>query len=190
MISSTQAQFRRPHNNCYWVIPGQFLAGEYPGAYRPETAHQRLQDYLDVGVTYFLDLTHPNDDLTPYDMILQEVAAESQIVVTYRRLPVYDMSIPSAERMVTILDTIDEALAQNKVVYVHCWGGVGRTGTVVGCHLVRHGFTGEAAFDQLATWWQRVEKAAYHPRSPETDAQVAMIRGWHEGDGSRERRRE
>ena len=24
-------------------------------------------------------------------------------------------------------------------VYVHCWGGVGRTGTVVGCYLVRQG---------------------------------------------------
>ena len=30
-------------------------------------------------------------------------------------------------------------------MYLHCWGGVGRTGTVVGCWLVRHGRTGDEA---------------------------------------------
>jgi len=33
-----------------------------------------------------------------------------------------------------ILDTIDAALSAKRIVYVHCWGGVGRTGTVIGCH--------------------------------------------------------
>lgn len=34
------------------------------------------------------------------------------------------------------------ALAAGQTVYVHCYGGIGRTGTVVGCWLVRHGLSG------------------------------------------------
>ena len=43
-------------------------------------------------------------------------------------------------------------------VYVHCWGGIGRTGTVVGCWLVRHGMTGDEALAEFASpgrWFNR-----------------------------------
>ncbi len=173
-------KFPRPHANCYWVIPGRFLAGEYPGAYRVESARQRLKGYLAAGIRYFVDLTHPNDGLVPYETILADVATVGGMNVTYRRLPVYDMSVPSKGQMVDILDTIDRALAVGEGVYVHCWGGIGRTGTVVGCHLVRHGLTGDDALAQIGLWWQTVEKVVRSPRSPETDAQVRMIEEWVE----------
>ena len=32
---------------------------------------------------------------------------------------------------------------------MHCWGGVGRTGTTVGCWLVRHGRSGTEALAEL-----------------------------------------
>ena len=48
---------------------------------------------------------------------------------------------------------VDDALGEGRTVYVHCWGGIGRTGTVVGCWLVRHGLTGRGALDQIADWW-------------------------------------
>jgi hypothetical protein len=170
----------RPHANCYWVIPGRFLAGEYPGAYHTTTARERLIHYLAAGVTTFIDLTHPNDGLTPYADILTALAAEQGIDVTYQRYPIYDMSVPTQPQMVTILDAIDHALTTDAGVYVHCWGGIGRTGAVVGCHLVRHGLDGEAALAQIAQWWQTVEKSVRSPRSPETQEQAAMVRGWRE----------
>ena len=81
--------------------------------------------------------------------------------------------------MVAILDAIDHALAEGRNVYVHCWGGVGRTGTVVGCWLVRHGRTGDEALDQVADWWQSMEKADRR-RSPETREQRTYVREWAE----------
>ena len=59
-------------------------------------------------------------------------------------------------------------------------GGIGRTGTVIGCHLVRHGYDGEQALAQLAYWWESVEKSNRSPRSPETNEQVNMVRDWVE----------
>jgi len=176
----TPERFARPHHNCYWVMPGRFLAGEYPGAYRPTTAYPRLQEYLHAGITHFVDLTHPDDGLAPYDKTLKEAAKGLGVTTTYCRFPIYDMSVPSHEQMVNILDTIDAALTAGGNVYVHCWGGIGRTGAVVGSYLVRHGLTGDAALAQIATWWQGVEKSARSPRSPETNEQVALIRDWQE----------
>jgi len=75
-----------------------------------------------------------------------------------------------------ILDTLDEALQAGHVVYVHCWGGIGRTGTVVGCYLVRHGFTGEEALQRIACWVAGTPKA--HRPSPETAEQRRMVLDW------------
>ena len=171
---------QRPHPNCYWVMPGRFLAGEYPGAFRPAVARQRLADYLASGITYFLDLTQPHDGLEPYAALLAEEGARLGLTTAYVRMPIYDMSVPSVPHMIAILDTIDQALAAGTNVYVHCWGGIGRTGTVIGCHLVRHGYDGEQALAQLAYWWESVEKSNRSPRSPETNEQVNMVRDWVE----------
>ena len=46
-----------------------------------------------------------------------------------------------------ILDAIRESTDRG-VVYVHCWGGIGRTSTVVGCLLVDAGLDADAALEQ------------------------------------------
>lgn len=171
----------RPHSNCYWVEPGRLLAGEYPGASQVDAARQKLRLLLAVGVTFFLDLTSPDDGLVPYAELLAAEALADDLAVCYRRMAIPDYSVPSVAQMTQTLDVIDEALAAGQVVYLHCWGGVGRTGTVVGCHLVRHGSSGAAALAQIAHWWQTVEKRDRHPHSPETSAQRQMVRTWHEG---------
>jgi protein-tyrosine phosphatase len=51
-----------------------------------------------------------------------------------------DFSVPTERQMVRILNQIDVCIKYDKPVYVHCWGGKGRTGTVVGCYLARHAF--------------------------------------------------
>ncbi len=171
---------RRPHGNCYWVRPGRLLAGEYPGNRDAAVAQRRLRTHLDCGVTFFLDLTEA-DELVPYESALPALTAARGVAVQYRRLPVVDLSVPGcSQEMVAILDTIDAALASGHCVYVHCWGGVGRTGTVIGCHLVRHGQTGEEALRTLADHWSGVDKVRRKPRSPETNLQCDYVRHWAE----------
>jgi protein-tyrosine phosphatase len=80
--------------------------------------------------------------------------------------------------MTTILNTIDTELQAGRKIYLHCWGGIGRTGTTVGCYLVRRGKTGDEALQQLAKWWQTVPKSQIHLRSPETREQAEFIRNW------------
>ena len=79
------------------------------------------------------------------------------------------------------LDTIDEQLAAGRTVYVHCWGGVGRTGVIVGCWLARHGRRGEEALERLRELWRRNPKSL-HRRSPERAEQEEYVRRWPPGD--------
>jgi protein-tyrosine phosphatase len=77
---------------------------------------------------------------------------------------------------VRALGASDSAREQGLGVYLHCWGGIGRTGTVVGCWLVRHGASGSAALDRIAELHGATPDGAR--RSPETEAQREAVLGW------------
>lgn len=169
----------RPIPESYWVVPDRFLAGEYPGRYEFEQTTRRLDAFLEAGFDAFFDLTQPNE-LPPYLSVLKEQAKVYDRQIEYTRFPIDDLGLPARVDMKATLDAIDAALGRARKVYLHCWGGVGRTGTVVGCYLVRHGKTGRQALAQLGRWWQQVPKSHLHPRSPEVEAQVKFILDWKE----------
>lgn len=157
------------------------MAGEYPGHWAPDVSRQRLRAYLDCGVDSFVDLTTPADPLDAYLHLLHDEAAQLGRAVQYQRFPIPDQSVPQpVSSMARILDAIDLALAAGRCVYVHCWGGVGRTGTVVGCFLVRHGASGDAALERLAVLWSTVAKSNRRVSCPENKTQQRFVRDWQE----------
>jgi hypothetical protein len=169
----------KPISEAYWVIPERFLAGGYPASARGDGfgTQQRLTAFLNAGFNAFIDLTRAGE-LPPYFPTLQEEAGYYGVSIDYQRLDIQDRGLPSHSQMVGLLDAIDVALGAGQKIYLHCWGGVGRTGTAVGCWLVRHGLTGEAAFIRLGELYQTAEQSSLFPRSPETDAQVKFILDW------------
>ncbi len=170
----------RPIPDSYWVEPRRLLAGEYPGAKEEVAARAKVRKLLDAGITLFLDLTHEYDHLEPYRELLGEVASAEGHTVEHQAMPIRDYDVPTAKEMVRILDVIDGALEAGKVVYVHCWGGIGRTGTVVGCYMVRHGRTYHEALDEIKRL--RGGTPDCHRPSPQSDAQHDMVRRWQSLD--------
>jgi len=162
----------QPVENCYWVIPGRFLAGEYPRNLDEASSRAKINALTAAGMTAFIDLTDENEGLLPYSGFLEGVS--------HQRFPIRDVSIPdSADATVAILNAIDYHIRRGGIVYLHCWGGVGRTGVIVGCWLARHGYQGEAALARLRELWKQCPKSA-NRNSPETPEQEQYIMNWAE----------
>jgi protein-tyrosine phosphatase len=143
-------------------------------------SRQKLRRLLQAGVTFFLDLTQAGEyGLRPYTPLLVEEAAAMGRAVKHQRMPIRDRETPTQEEMVHILDTIDALLAQGETAYVHCYGGIGRTGTVIGCYLVRHGMSGKEALAEIAHL--RQVTPVDWVTSPETRAQRQMVWNWSPG---------
>jgi len=135
-----------------------------------------LDSLLDAGIRTFVDLTQASDPLQPYEATLQEAAAARDLDVTYRRFPVPDMGVPSPETMASILSFIAGEVAEGRKVYLHCLGGVGRTGTVAGCLLAGDGRDGDDALATLGRLFATTElRALYDTVSPQTEAQRDFV---------------
>ena len=88
-------ELKRPITESYWVEPGRFLAGEYPGKFNIEETRQRVNALLEAGFTTFIDLTKPNETV-PYIRVLLEQAKYYDVEVAHRILLCYRTTKRSA----------------------------------------------------------------------------------------------
>jgi protein tyrosine phosphatase (PTP) superfamily phosphohydrolase (DUF442 family) len=160
-----------PFPRSYWVVPGKFLAGYYPGSRDPLTAQRKLEGLLEHGIRQVINLMEEHEHnfsgetFIPYEQQLEDIAEKADIPLKLVHMPIRDTDVPTVEGMVAILDEIDRTIRQNPCVYLHCWGGRGRTGT--------------AALDLLSTL--RQNDPISHLSSPETEIQAQFVRSWVKG---------
>jgi protein-tyrosine phosphatase len=168
-----------PILDTYWVVQDQLLAGAYPGDMQEEKARRKIQLLIQREISFIIDLTRPEDTFCPYVNLLAQEAEEYGKEVNRINYPIADYDIPSVSLMTEILNTIDQAVSSGQKVYFHCVGGIGRTGTVAGCYLARHGLNGKEALAQLQIL--RRDVATSHYSSPESDFQREFVMKWPVG---------
>jgi hypothetical protein len=163
----------------YPIEPKKLLAGEYPGDRNPAIAAKRIRLLVAAGVRTFIDLTRTVDGLAPYACLLDDIAADTGCTLRHLSFPVPDMGIPTLETARAALDAIREGIESNPAVYIHCWGGIGRTGTIAGCWLRESGLAPDEALRRVqhlyATHMPKVSRA---PESPQTPEQREFVRDW------------
>lgn len=174
-----------PFPRSYWGRPGLLLAGACPGSQDSARAGEKLQGLLMAGIRTVVNLMEPDETdwsgqpFTPYGERLTELAEQQGLTVNILRHQIPDHGIPSVPEMRAILDHIDNSLKDNAPVYVHCWGGKGRTGTVVSCHLARHGIAkGDQALNMITHLRRNAPKP--HEPAPENERQCGFVREWEQ----------
>jgi ADP-ribosyl-[dinitrogen reductase] hydrolase len=160
---------------------GRILAGEYPGHRNdPAATRRKLSLLVDAGIGTIIDLTDDADRLHPYAADLEAIAAARGIEVRRVSHPIPDLGVTTPDHYERIVADISQALAIGRKVYVHCWGGVGRTGTVVGIWHVSRGHDVEQALNCIRVARSGTRKAGR--AAPENDEQVNAIRAAAERD--------
>ncbi|KAI8973082.1 protein-tyrosine phosphatase-like protein [Trametes punicea] len=147
----------RPFPNSYWATPF-LVACEFP--YCPLTPAQ-------------LERKHTKQKL---DALL---LAGVRTFVEYHNFPIRDRSLPeSVEFVRRIMNVFRDNERRARITAVHCRGGIGRTGLIVGCWLVECGIArdGDDALRMIAEEWKSVEKCSRYPLSPETGPQHEYVR--------------
>jgi protein-tyrosine phosphatase len=168
-----------PYLDSYWVIQDRFLAGAYPGGMDEESTRKKIQSLIHAGIDCVIDLTQRGDAFYTYADLLTKEAADFNAKIERVNFPIPDYDIPSVDLMKKVLDCIDDRLEKGQRVYVHCIGGIGRTGTTVACYLVRHGLSGNEALLELQSLRQNA--ASWYRRSPESDLQIDFVSKWQGG---------
>jgi protein-tyrosine phosphatase len=140
-----------------------------------EERRRILEGLLAAGIGTVINLTE-SGEVNHYGIELYDYSADFRAsgLETVRK-PIVDVSIPTFEDMDGILDLIDDRLANDKPVYFHCWGGVGRTGTVLGCYLLTSNMAKlDNVFDTIDQL--KRESPMRHRNSPETEEQKDFVR--------------
>lgn len=173
-----------PHDDilhAWWVQPGRLLAGEYPASLNPAKSVQKRRVLLEAGVDSIVDLTEAGerswggDVLEPYHEAICAAADELGVGrPAYTRHAIPDQGVIGDDGYDRIVEHIRGEHDSGRVVYVHCWGGKGRTATVVGAWLIAEDGLGHpAVLDRIDKLRAGTRKAG--DPAPENAQQRAVL---------------
>jgi len=84
----------------------------------------------------------------PYAGLARQFAMGRQLHFLHE--PMEDLEAPGMDRLTELVDHLHERTLGSEVLYLHCWGGRGRSATVAACLLARlYGIPGEEAIARV-----------------------------------------
>ena len=107
-------------DNFSWLIENKLAGSAIP------TSIEEVQWAIDQGVKSVITVREePLDDSWTKN-------------VNYLHIPSNDMGVPEFVDLVSAVDFIHRRITNNEPVMVHCLAGLGRTGTLLACYLVKY----------------------------------------------------
>lgn len=108
-----------------------------------------LADWKRAGIDGIVSLLTPEEDR---DLQLNDERREAESQgLEFISFPIADRDVPVSEaKLAQLLERIDERLSSGKNVLVHCRQGIGRSGLVAACLLVKRGMSPGAAVETVS----------------------------------------
>lgn len=180
-----------------WVIPSRVIAGAYPASLDDAETERILTLLLELGVNTFVCLQaevnintpehawRSGHGLRPYIKDAQKILSKAhetqnpritQQKIDFLHLPIIDGNVTTDSAMNRLVDDCCERVLKGEKLYIHCWGGHGRTGTLVAVMLGR---LYNLPYTTALRYTQAFHDSRVYPqgvRSPQTPVQRAQVR--------------
>ena len=116
----------------------------------------------------------------PYKEVMESIATKLGISMTFYQWLIKDLLVPTERHMKRTLNHINLCIKYDKPVYVQCQDRIGRTGTLVGRYLIRHGMAdSKNVLEMIKNLRKNCEDS--DRQSLETSEQREMVLGWPRG---------
>ncbi|CAF2614515.1 unnamed protein product [Rotaria sp. Silwood2] len=192
VLNQLDESARGPSDYSHWVIPKLLLASAYPGERNPNAHKLLIRKIIDVGVQVVVNIMEIEElkRFTPYkDLMLQLAKEEKQNnlicffddlenrEIEFISFPIRDQSVHQINQCVLdfCLELCDR-IKRGQVVLVHCWGGHGRTGTIISIMI---GILFNLNSEEAISMNRRLHDQRIYTNgiaSPETQSQIDQIR--------------
>ena len=156
ILGEHQGIARKHAQHVYWV-DGPWWFGKLALAARPRGGDWLAEEvavWKSAGVGAVLSLLTPEEEreLDLVRMREEEKKKTEGLGLEFWSLPIEDRQVPDSDtKFGAALNLVDTRLSAGGNVLVHCRQGVGRTGLVAVCLLMKHGRNLSAAMDS-AVW--------------------------------------
>jgi hypothetical protein len=192
----TNTLYKGPLPESNKVFDGLY-AGAFPGEFDTPGSNSNLIACLNWGITEFVCLqseykseTNPSKwhekNLRPYHLDLEQILdnrgnhptllSSVPSEIQFKHFPIADLQTISDAETLQIAKEVVNDLDGGKVIYLHCWGGHGRTGVIVCLVLhIKFKLTADAALERCQTCHDKRDWLCYTP-SPQTTKQRDQVR--------------
>lgn len=149
-------------------IKGRIGLGKAPGY-----GSVRFDDYRSMkeqGISKIYCLQEEEElDYLAGETAEQREESLKEFGIEFVHSPIGDFRVPTHEQAHELTDMILKDAREGKSILIHCMGGLGRTGTVAACTLVRYGLKPDEAIAIVRK---------IRPGTLETDEQVGFVKGF------------
>ena len=122
--------------NFDWLFENKLAAMPYPES---EDAFMLL---FQIGIRALLNLSE----------VAHPFEAPNILGMLTRHIPVADYTAPTLQQVQEAVAMISSCLDRHMPIAVHCMAGLGRTGTILACYLVRMGMSANNAIITIREW--------------------------------------
>ncbi|MFX1563295.1 MAG: dual specificity protein phosphatase family protein [Promethearchaeota archaeon] len=137
-------------HNFGWIIPGVLAGADQPNSL------QDIQRLANAGVLVLVTVMLERLD----EDAIRAAGLE------YHHIPVRDFGTPTVDQLNEFVKLVEKNRVQGRPVAVHCFMGLGRTGTFLAAYLISQGLTAEEAI---------LEVRQKRPYSIETHGQEQVL---------------
>eukprot|EP00887_Chlorella_sp_A99_P003451 scaffold7.g3451.t1 len=191
--------FRGPTPWSNWVIKGRVIAGAYPASLDDAETERLLTTLLELGMNTFVCLQaefslhtpesawRTGQGLRPYIKDAQKLLIrareersarikQARDKLDFLHLPILDGNVTSDSALSRLADDCNQRILRGERLYIHCWGGHGRTGTLVATMLGRLYHVSCSGALRYTQAFHDSRKFPQGVRSPQTSVQVAQVK--------------